>query len=223
MGRRFPCVVSSAVVMFLLSACGAESGAKAPAASKAAPTWVTVENPPPGSKPNDRARHVDFTLRHPSTWKMDEGYRGRDDNGFVRVQRRGEPHPYDLVFQVRSFGRAEPGRPVATFVDGVAESLTKVNPERAAAGDAKKLLRKGPTTVAGRPAQEIVVLETHRSEKGATMRLWRRMVLIELAPTEWGAIALHAWIGGVAEGEDPEAPDVQAEMQAVFDSLTLKP
>ncbi|MCC7138732.1 MAG: hypothetical protein IT460_09950 [Planctomycetes bacterium] len=221
--RRSLHVVSSAIVLALASGCGAESGGKAPAAAKAAPTWVTVENPPPGNKPNDKVRHVDFTLRHPSTWTRDEGFRERDDRAFVRVHRRGEPHPYDLVFQVRSFFRAEPGRPVATFIDGVAESLTSVTPERAAAGDVKKLLRKGPTTVAGRPAQEVVVLESSRTRTGATLRLWRRMVLIELAPTEWGALALHAWIGGIAEGEDPEAPDVQAEMQAVFDSLTLKP
>ncbi len=210
-------------LLLLCGGCSDESSEKKPAAAPATPTWVTVENPPPGNGPHDKVRHIDFSLQHPSTWKVNQSFRERDERAFLRIDRRGEALPYDLVFQVRSFQRADPKRAAASFIDDMAETLTKVNAAAAAKGAAKRLLRKGPTTLAGKPAQEIVVLETDPGVPGKALRIWRRVVLLELSPTEWGTLIVHAWIGALNEQEDPEAADVQAEMQRVFDSLTLKP
>ncbi len=214
----------SLATALLVTACGEDPGQApgAPSAPGGLPastqTLLTHHNPPPGADPVDVARHVDFTLRHPSTWQVDAGYRKEDKRGFARLRRPGER--VDLAFVVRSFRRAQPERTAESFIDGFdAGDARSVQPHQT-----RTVLHKGATTVSGRPGVELVTKSSEKDEQdGLTRHSWNRVVLVPLAATEWGCLMIDARIVGLYADVDPLDPALQREIQDLFDGLAITP
>jgi hypothetical protein len=165
-----------------------------------------------GTSELDRARHVDFSFRHPSSWERNLERHKTDDKLFVDLMTHDGKAAH--AFVVRSLRRTALEVPLANYLHATLE------PQQVglASGETLDVLSFAPVRAGGVDGHEVAYVQS-----GPRGKTWMRILLLPAAETEWGTLMVRMTVGSVDPTTDVVGIAGRSALNGMLDSLTLTP